>query len=55
MCTNVFEHQWTSAYPFPKPRKSKLLDAKKRFEERNGGNKRFSEVKEDYSNLEPSL
>lgn len=31
----------------------KLEDAKSRFEARNNGHKRFSEVLPDYSNLEP--
>lgn len=35
------------------PRKNKLLEAKKRFEDRNGGKSRLADVKDDYSNLEP--
>lgn len=36
-----------------KPRKQKLIEAKERFELRNNGEKRFTEVKPDYSNIVP--
>ena len=36
-------------------RKGKLAEAKERFEIRNGGQKRFEEVRPDYSNLDPWL
>ena len=41
--------------PVHLPRKNKLLEAKERFEARNNGHKRFSEVKADYSNLDSWL
>lgn len=36
---------------FDNPRQKKFCEAKDRFEQRNGGHKRFSEVNKDYSNL----